>query len=72
MSCTKATGVAKKMQEQFGPALDLQMHLVESAAAKNYQLRGSTTVFVNEEWVSLETAMSEDQMAAYLRGQMAG
>jgi hypothetical protein len=71
MSCAKATGVAKKMRDQFGPALDVQMHLVESEAAKHYQLRGSTTVFVNDEWVPLETALSEDQMAAYLRGRMA-
>jgi len=66
-----ATGVAKTMKDQFGAALDVQLHLVDSDEAKKYALRGSTSVFLGEEWVPLETAMSEAQMALFLGGKLA-
>jgi len=61
-----ATVVAQAMKSRFGPALDLEIHLNDSAAALGYTLRGSTTVLVNDRWVPLDVATSQGRMAAYL------
>ena len=66
MSCQKATGVAKKMQEIFKDALELQIHLADSPEALSYNLRSSTNVFVNDELVPLEVATSDTAMENYL------
>ncbi len=54
------------MQEQFGPKLDLEIHTVNSPAAATYSLKGSTNVFVNEEWVGLDIATDKEKMQEYL------
>ena len=54
------------MQEQFGPKLDLEIHTVNAPAAANYSLKGSTNVFVNEEWVALDIATDKEKMQEYL------
>lgn len=54
------------MKERFDPALDLEVHLNDSAAARGYTLRGSTTVLVNDRWAPLDVATSQGRMAAYL------
>lgn len=56
------------MKEQFGEALDVEIHLNGSEAAQGYVLRGATTVLVNEQWVPLEIATSRGRMAEYLDG----
>jgi len=61
-----ATGVATKMKTRFGEMIDVAIHLVDSEEAARYELRGSTTVFVNEEWVPLDVATSADRMEAFL------
>lgn len=54
------------MKEQFGEALDVEIHLNVSEAAKGYVLRGATTVLVDEQWVPLEIATSRGRMAEFL------
>jgi hypothetical protein len=61
-----ATGVAQAMKEQFKDAIDVQIHLNDSEAAQGYELRGSTTVLVNEQRVPLDVALSKSNMADYL------
>lgn len=54
------------MKEQFGEALDVEIHLNVSEAAKGYILRGATTVLVDEQWLPLEIATNRGRMAEYL------
>lgn len=65
-----ATGVARKMKDCFGEKIDLAIHLVDSEEAAKYELRGSTTVFINDEWVPLDVATSADKMEVYLEDMM--
>lgn len=58
------------MKDRFGEMLDVAIHLVDSEEAARYELRGSTTVFVNDEWVPLDVATSADKMEAYLANLM--
>jgi len=54
------------MKDRFGEKIDVATHLVDSEEAAKHELRGSTTVFVNNEWVSLDVATSADKMADYI------
>lgn len=54
------------MKDRFGEKIVVATHLVDSEEAAKHELRGSTTVFVNNEWVSLDVATSADKMAAYI------
>ena len=58
------------MKGRFGEMVDVAIHLVDSEEAARYELRGSTTVFVNNEWVPLDVATSADKMEAYLANLM--
>jgi hypothetical protein len=58
------------MKEQFEGTVDVQVHLNESDAAREYVLRGATTVLVNDQWVPLDVATSRARMAAYLADEM--
>jgi len=71
VTCQKAAGVAKAMQERFGNRLNLKIHLANSPEAAAYPLKGATNVFVGREWVSLEVATSTEQMEAYLNKLLA-
>ena len=59
------------MKDRFGEKLDVAIHLVDSEEAAKYELRASTTVFFNEEWVALDIATSEGRMQAYIEQKMA-
>jgi len=48
----------------------LAIHLVDSEEADKYELRGSTTVFINDELVPLDVATSAEKMEAYLANIM--
>jgi hypothetical protein len=61
-----ATGVANAMKVKFDDQLDLKILLNESEEAKNYSLKGSTSVFVDGEWVSIDVATSKENMESYL------
>ena len=54
------------MKDRFRDQIDLQIHLADSQEAEQYELRGSTTVFLDNEWVPLDVAMSEEKMAHHL------
>ena len=66
-----ATVVANKMKSRFGESLALALHLVDAPEASNYVLRGSTTVFLNDEWVPLDIATSAARMQEYLEQALA-
>lgn len=68
MSCKQAIGVAEKMKEKFGDNLNVQMFTTDSMEAMSYKIRASTAVFVNEQQVSNEIALSESKMAEHLQG----
>lgn len=61
-----ATGVATKMKDHFGEAIDLHIHLIDAPEAASYVLRGATSVFLNDEWVPLDIATSAGRMREYL------
>ena len=58
------------MKDRFGEQIDLAIHLVDSEEAAKYELKGSTTVFINDEWVPLDVATSADKMADYIENMM--
>ena len=65
-----ATGVARKMKDHFGETIDVAIHLIDSQEAANYELRGSTTVYLNDQWVPLDIAMSAKNMQTYIEQAM--
>ncbi len=58
--------MAKAMQERFKDQLDLHIYTTDSPEATTYSLRGSTNIFVNQEWVPLDVATSKEKMMEYL------
>jgi len=54
------------MQERFKDQLDLHIYTTDSPEAVPYSLKGSTNLFVNQQWVSLDVATSSEEMADYL------
>jgi len=58
------------MKEHFGEKIDVALHLVDSEEAAKYELRGSTTVIINDQWVPLDIATSADKMTAYIENLM--
>jgi len=59
------------MKDHFGKSLDVAIHLIDSLEAANYDLRGSTTVYLNDEWVPLDIATSGNNMQTYIEQAMA-
>jgi len=66
MTCQKAIGVAKAMKEKFGEELDLNIYTHDSEEAKPYDLKASTTAFVDQEWIPLDTVTSNERMEEFL------
>jgi hypothetical protein len=60
------------MQAKFGARLSVKIHTLDSEAAKPYALRlkGSTTVFFDDEWVPLAIAIDKAQMEAFLSSKI--
>lgn len=54
------------MQERFKEQLDLHVYTTDSPEAAAYALKGSTNIFVNQQWVPLDVATSKEKMEAYL------
>jgi hypothetical protein len=54
------------MKDRFGDQIDLQIHLTDSKEAEQYELKGSTSAFIDGEFVPLDVAMSEEKMSLYL------
>jgi len=66
MTCQQAIGVAETMKEKFGGRLDLNIYTNVSKEAECYALKASTTVFVNQKWIPLNTATSKEKMEEFL------
>jgi protein-disulfide isomerase len=62
-----AIGVAKAIKSNFGEALDLQIYTNDSEEAKRYNIKASTTVFINEELVPLDIAISKKHLEEFLK-----
>ena len=62
--------MAKDIKEKFGEAVNLNIYTNDSAEALKYSLKSATSVFVNGEPVSLKTAISQENMAEFLRKRM--
>ena len=62
-----AIGVAKAIKSNFGEALDLQIYTNDSEEAKRYNIKASTTVFVNEKWIPLDIATSREKLGEFLK-----
>jgi len=60
------------MQAKFGDRLRVRIHTLDSAEAKPYALRlkGSTTVFFNDEWVPLNIAIEKSKMEEFLASHL--
>lgn len=58
------------MKDRFGERIDLAIHLVDSEEAAKYELRASTSVFIDGELVPLDVATNADKMEAYLADLM--
>jgi len=59
--------MAKKMKEKFGDQLNVGVYLNDSEEAKSYDLKASTSVFVNDELISLDIALNDEKMTSFLR-----
>jgi hypothetical protein len=62
--------VAKSMKKRFQDSIDLNIYTNDSKEAKEFEIKGSTSVFVNNEAVSLYMALSNQKMESYLKEKM--
>jgi len=58
------------MKKHFEGSIDLNIYTNDSEEAKEIDIRGSTSVFVNDEAVLLDVALSNEKMESYLKGKM--
>jgi hypothetical protein len=58
------------MKDKLGDGIGLSIHLTDSKEAKKYQLKSATTVLVDDEWVPLDVALSEQRMTVFLKGKL--
>jgi hypothetical protein len=54
------------MKGIFKDQLELHIHKADSAEAIPYNLRSSTNVFINDELVPLDVAISDTEMERYI------
>lgn len=62
--------MAKSIKNDYKDSMDLNIYTTDSQEAKDFEIRSATTVFVNGESVSLEVALSNEKMNAYLKERM--
>ena len=67
MTCQKVIGVAQAMKKIFGDTLLLDIYTNSSKEAEAYDLKASTTVFIDNEWIPIDIATSEDRMQEFLK-----
>ena len=58
------------MKNRFGDKLNLLIYTTGSMEAMAYKIRASTAVFINEEQISNDIAVSEEKMAEHLQGMI--
>jgi len=72
MTCHQVTGVAKAMKEEFGEELEINIYTNDSKEAESVSLTASSTVFIDDEWISLDIAKSKEKMQALLKKRISG
>lgn len=60
--------MAEQIKEKMGDAINLKIFTNDSMEAMKYKIRSATSVYVNEEQLPLETALSADKFEEYLKG----
>jgi hypothetical protein len=60
--------VAEQIKEKMGTAINLKIFTNDSMEAMKYKIRSATSVYVNEEQLPLETALSAEKLEEYLKG----
>ncbi len=70
MTCKKAIGVAKAMEEKYGEQLKLNFYTTDSEEAKKYQFKSSTNVIFENELVPIDIATDKDKMDIFLAGKI--
>jgi hypothetical protein len=58
------------MKKKFREEIDLKIYTHDSPEAQNYEFKGSTAVFVNNEFVPPDTALSSQEMEAFLKNSL--
>ena len=66
ISCQKAIGVAKAMQEKYDGSLVVNIFTTDSEEAKKYNFRSSTNVLYNDELLPIDVATNKDKLDNYL------
>ena len=69
-SCQAAIGVAKKVEEKFGEAIDLKIYTNDTVEAMKYRIKSANSVFVNGELVPPGIALSQESMEEFIKKQM--
>ena len=59
------------MQNTFGNTLNVQIHTIDSDAAKGYTFKSSTNVLLDNEWLPLDVATDTAKMEQFLTQKMA-
>ncbi len=59
------------MQKRFDGVLNVQIHTIDSEAAKGYTFKSSTNVLFAEEWVPLDVALDKEKVGNYLSQKLA-
>ena len=61
-----AIGIANKMKEKFGAKIKLNIYQNDAEEAKGYTLLSSTNMFINDQLVSRDIALDEENMLDFL------
>lgn len=53
----------------FPDTIDVEIHTINSEAAKEYVFKGSTTIFLDDEQVPLQTALDATALQKYIQSK---
>jgi len=59
------------MQKKFGERLNVQIHTIDSEAAKGYTFKSSTNVLLDNGWLPLDVATDKTKMEQFLTQKLA-
>ena len=62
--------MAKSIKRDFKESIDLTIFTNDSQEAKDFEIKSSIDVFVDDESVPLDVALSYEKMNAYLKERM--
>lgn len=66
MTCKKAMGIAKEMEEMFGEKISLNIYGIDSEEARKYDFKSSTNVLFDGQLIPLDTALNKNKMKDFL------